>query len=370
MQQSYELEAKLSTTRLKRSLLVSLGTALFSFVLFLVSVFSSFSPESVFQKGRVVFGFLFLLITAVVSAVLLFYPLSKKTYKYLHKFILIYWSVYGVVAFAFSFSFPVIIGIGFLLAFLAVYSVTSLLESKFFLLFFFEQWILLFLHCVFRKAFTFEVLMFSLMFAIMCLVLRYSIYRSYLQRHSLLMRVREMTDASEKDPLTGLLNRKGLDHFLASFIPESKKNGSVIGVAVIDIDNFKLYNDSFGHPEGDECLKKVGTAVKASCSGCGEVFRIGGEELLVLFYGKIMSEESYFIKKAVSILKSVSMLSLEHSKKSPIPHVTVSIGLHTCKVDDAFSYESAYKRADKGLYLAKQNGRNGVVCSGRMYRCE
>jgi len=370
MQHSYELEAKLGATMLKRCMSVSIGISAFSFLFFFISVFSSIPSGTFFSKGRLVAGFLLLFLVSFATAIFLFYPLSRKSFLFLQKSVRIFWAVYGVVVFLFSFSFPVILGIGILLLFLAIFSVVSLIDSKFFLLFFFEQWVLLFLHCIIRRTFTFEVLMFSLMFAIMCLVIRYSTYRSFCQKHSLLEKVREMTDETERDALTGLLNRKGLDSFLGKFLPESEKNGHVIGLAVIDIDNFKLYNDKFGHPQGDECLKRVGVAIKNACAGSGEVFRIGGEELLVLFYGKIAPTESYFVKKAVSILKSVSSLNLEHSDKSPIPYITVSMGLHVYTPSVNVTYEDAYSFADKALYLVKQNGRNGVVCGGRLYRSE
>lgn len=370
MQRTYDLEAKLGAAMLKRCMAVGIGVSLFSFLLFFVSVFSTVPSGSIFSKGKLIVGFLLLFFISLSAVVFLFYPLSRKSFLFLQKSVRIFWAVYGVVVFLFSFSLPVIIGIGIMLIFLAVFSVVSLLDSKFFLLFFFEQWILLFLYCVFRKSFTFEVLMFSVLFAVMCLVIRYSTYRSFCQKHSLLAKVREMTDESETDALTGLMNRKGLDRFLSTFLPESERNRYMIALAVVDIDNFKLYNDKFGHPQGDECLKKVGAAIKNACAGSGEVFRIGGEELLVLFYGKIAFTESHFVKKAVSILKSVSDLKLEHSDRSSIPYVTVSMGLHVYTPSVNVTYEDAYSFADKALYLVKQNGRNGVVCNGRLYRSE
>ncbi len=153
------------------------------------------------------------------------------------------------------------------------------------------------------------------------------------------------------DILTGVGNRRKLFEKLAELEkPESRKPS---GILMIDIDNFKEYNDRFGHAAGDECLTVIGSYFRKTCEKISlEFFRYGGDEFAAIAYD--MAKED-LLKKAEEVRAGVTRLLLSSQP------VTISVGIAYCD-KNVSNYEKMIEKADRALYAAKNKGRN-IVCT-------
>jgi diguanylate cyclase (GGDEF)-like protein len=156
------------------------------------------------------------------------------------------------------------------------------------------------------------------------------------------------------DPLTGLFNRRHLED---SFRKLGQKHaGRPMALLLLDIDHFKQFNDRFGHDAGDQVLREIGGLLRRSVRPEDIVFRVGGEELVVLLPGL---EPPQAAERAEALRLAVEQLKLSYGEQ-PMGSVSISIGCATFS-GGAASLENALKNADLGLYEAKQGGRNRVV---------
>jgi diguanylate cyclase (GGDEF)-like protein len=151
----------------------------------------------------------------------------------------------------------------------------------------------------------------------------------------------DLRELCERDPLTGLLNRRAWDISLTSSL---RKRRQPMYVALIDLDHFKAFNDRHGHPAGDALLRRAAVAWRSALRTADVLARYGGEEFAILLAG--CSAES-----ALEIIERV--------REATVDDQSVSIGLATW--DGRESAESLVYRADKALYQAKHDGRNRVV---------
>ncbi|GAA2854031.1 serine/threonine protein kinase [Actinoplanes cyaneus] len=159
------------------------------------------------------------------------------------------------------------------------------------------------------------------------------------------------------DPLTGLPNRRKLTTFLDAEWLRSKRSQEPIGVAMVDIDQFKKYNDHFGHQGGDNCLRLVADALRDSVRVTDLVARYGGEEFCIVMPGA--NEENAMVV-AERACRAVSRLREPHPVADDAI-VTVSVGVTSANPAGASSPEELIKLADEALYAAKRAGRNRVV---------
>ena len=150
----------------------------------------------------------------------------------------------------------------------------------------------------------------------------------------------DLRELSERDPLTGVLNRRAWDQLLASAL---RKGTRPLYIALLDLDHFKRYNDRHGHPAGDELLRRAARAWRSAIRVNDVLARYGGEEFAVLLAG---------------CEADVAMDIAERLRKATIEEQHVSIGL-ACW-DGEESAESLVSRADCALYEAKHAGRNRV----------
>lgn len=172
-------------------------------------------------------------------------------------------------------------------------------------------------------------------------------YRTQTQREALKL-------LATTDSLTGAANRRTLDEALMLAISEHKKNGTVFGLMLLDLDYFKQINDNYGHKTGDNVLTELVPVLKKMVRLRDTVFRFGGEEFVVLLAD---IKHADLQKLADKIRQGVSEhLSLPDGKK-----LTTSIG--TAVLLDDESWESWLHRADMALYQAKSQGRNQVVAA-------
>lgn len=175
----------------------------------------------------------------------------------------------------------------------------------------------------------------------------------------------EKTISAEHDVLTGLMNRLGLEKQIEFLWPYCARANVPVGVIEIDIDFFKKYNDKFGHPEGDICLKKVAGVLQESARRSSDIaVRTGGEEFLVFVQN--MTEKE-IIKFALRIRDKVEELKIPHAWDEISKYVTVSMGAAYIYPNSTNNFHQLYEHADKALYKAKRNGRNCVVFGNLVY---
>lgn len=159
---------------------------------------------------------------------------------------------------------------------------------------------------------------------------------------------------SETDELTGLYNRRYFDKNFQKEFNRSRKSKCDLALALIDIDHFKAYNDTYGHVQGDHCLKQVGKILRTYFKRDGEfTTRLGGEEFAVVMTN--MSRQKC-TEALQGLMRALAAENIEHSH-SVAPYLTFSIGLTMCDTA-AGDTQGAYAQADKALYTAKQGGRN------------
>ena len=169
-------------------------------------------------------------------------------------------------------------------------------------------------------------------------------------RMSLREKIGEFAQLSITDPLTGLLNRRYIEERLLEEINRAGRGSGPLSFLMMDVDEFKSYNDRFGHPAGDEALRMVGTILRETVRGADVAARYGGEEFSILL-PETSSSEAMVIAERIRVRVEETAF--------PNRKVTVSIGIAT--FSDAFSNSNdLISAADKALYRAKGQGRNNV----------
>lgn len=152
------------------------------------------------------------------------------------------------------------------------------------------------------------------------------------------------------DAVTGIAGRRVLDREMAQQFARGKRFGRSVGLLMIDIDNFKRFNDDHGHAAGDRVLNAVAQCVAAQVRVSDTVGRYGGEEIAICV------DEARDVKAFAERLRAaVADLQVED-----LPRVTVSIGCAVSDPEDTGA-DDALKRADAALYTAKERGRNRVA---------
>ncbi len=164
-----------------------------------------------------------------------------------------------------------------------------------------------------------------------------------------------------EDDLTKLYNRRHFNTILNQEIRRVKRDNSTITLVSLDIDHFKKYNDTYGHPKGDDVLVKIGKVLKEHTSRSSDyAFRIGGEEFCLIFSGSKLQESLFYVQEVVNAVES---LKIEHENSRNSKFVTISAGLIVQKAEEIINEDTLYKYSDIALYQAKVKGRNQVVLS-------
>lgn len=187
--------------------------------------------------------------------------------------------------------------------------------------------------------------------------------------HELELRVAERTDElrelnnqleamSLTDALTGIANRRRFDQVLAQEWGHARRSGESLALAVVDVDWFKSYNDRYGHPAGDACLREIAQALATTVNRSTDlVARYGGEEFVFL---APMTDLAGVRGMANKLLQAVEALALPH-ELSPLGRVSVSIGIAAAAPGQEASADTLVAKADASLYEAKKQGRNQVA---------
>lgn len=174
-------------------------------------------------------------------------------------------------------------------------------------------------------------------------------------REDLLKANRQLEVLASRDPLTGLENRRSFDDHLGDELRRAQREGTPLALLLIDIDYFKRFNDTYGHPAGDECLRQIGQLLADSVRRPGDLAaRYGGEELAVILPN---TDASGALAVAEQFMQRLHLGNLPHVG-SPFDQVTASIGVATLPAGQSCSAACLVEAADRALYRAKAAGRN------------
>jgi len=166
----------------------------------------------------------------------------------------------------------------------------------------------------------------------------------------------QLADIATIDELTGLRNRRGGNQMLEDELSRAKRAGAPLAVIAIDVDCFKQYNDTYGHPSGDRVLQQVAEVLVSVTGRAGDVaVRMGGEEFLLLSPG---TAEVEAMEIAMLVKQRLGAAAIAHASSAVAPHVTVSLGVVSCVPDIKTTIDEMIEAADKALYESKGNGRN------------
>ncbi len=154
------------------------------------------------------------------------------------------------------------------------------------------------------------------------------------------------------DPLTGLLNRQGLQRRFREVAEQARISNRPVSVALIDIDGFKRLNDDYGHARGDAALKEVAYVLRKELRSFELLYRIGGDELLLILPGAELSSACHVAEQARAAIAACDAPDGQR--------LTASLGVTTA-LGDGVEFQPMYEMADTALYAAKRGGRNRVA---------
>ena len=161
---------------------------------------------------------------------------------------------------------------------------------------------------------------------------------------------KELQDLTNIDPLTGAYNRRYFSHISKKLLPLTRREKKNLSLVMIDIDDFKKVNDTYGHDIGDMILKKLVKTISDNLRESDIVARFGGEEFVILLSNTRASEAEFILEKIRIIIQNSMFEEIR---------ITISIGISEYTFDED-NIEEALKRADEGLYIAKENGKNKI----------
>lgn len=168
-----------------------------------------------------------------------------------------------------------------------------------------------------------------------------------------------LLNLSYLDGLTGIANRRRFDERLEQEWRRASREQQKLTLIMVDIDYFKNYNDHYGHPAGDECLKKIAQVLHEASGRPGDLAaRYGGEEFALILPNTTHAGGE---KVAEQIRARVEALELPHARSEVSPWVTVSVGVTSHAPGNKEDSNILLEGADRALYKAKQQGRNRVV---------
>ena len=174
--------------------------------------------------------------------------------------------------------------------------------------------------------------------------------------------VRQISEArklADHDPLTGLFNHRFVHQRLVQEVDKAKKSSGKLAVMMLDLDNFKLYNDTYGHPAGDELLKRVTQVLKSTCRQTDIISRYGGDEFLLLLPGVTPKQA---VRTAERIRTALGKKRFRCQDSGSLP-MAFSFGI-ACMPSDCDEPNLLVSRADANLYASKAQGGNTITATG------
>lgn len=182
----------------------------------------------------------------------------------------------------------------------------------------------------------------------------------YLQDHSQRQQFlgrRLLGIMAEQDGLTGLTNRRYFMMHAQRGLLQARRDNVPVAMALIDVDDFKAYNDAYGHPSGDQALQHLAGLLRDSARRPLDIAaRMGGEEFALMLFD---CSQDAALARLEELRRELADLAIDHRRASTGTLLTMSVGLANCMPGQ--SLEALYRQADKALYEAKSNGRDGIV---------
>lgn len=178
-------------------------------------------------------------------------------------------------------------------------------------------------------------------------------------------RLEELKTLSLTDSLTGLFNRRYFDERLHEELHRGTRYNSFFSLAILDIDDFKLFNDTEGHLAGDGVLKAITHIARESLRSIDVICRYGGEEFAIIM-PETTKDEAFLVAERTR--KNIEELMAGHWEKFPHKDITVSIGIASFP-EDGKDAATLIRSSDKALYRAKVSGKNRTVVWGSAEHC-
>lgn len=185
-----------------------------------------------------------------------------------------------------------------------------------------------------------------------------------LANFGMVVMVKESADARNEtlaltDELTGLHNRRHIQHTLHQQLAQAQRSGQPLGLLLLDVDWFKRINDEHGHLSGDRVLRELAARLRAQLRTQDIIGRWGGEEFMALLPGTSQAQAQQLAQRLRQSIEREHF----HSHDGQALPVTVSIGVHSSQCSPQESAEQLVREADVALYRAKELGRNRVECA-------
>jgi diguanylate cyclase (GGDEF)-like protein len=180
--------------------------------------------------------------------------------------------------------------------------------------------------------------------------------------HQLQEANQQLQRLSDQDALTGVANRRSFDTHLAYEWSRAAREQTPLALIMIDIDYFKAFNDHYGHPHGDECLKQVAQALAGPLKRPGDLLaRYGGEEFIILLPWTGLPGAMALAER---LRNRVTGLRIPHRRSAAADHVTISLGVACDIPTRQATPQELIEAADQGLYAAKEKGRDRIEVVG------
>jgi diguanylate cyclase (GGDEF)-like protein len=178
--------------------------------------------------------------------------------------------------------------------------------------------------------------------------------------HRLRLATQELERLANLDSLTQIANRRCFDEHLQQEWARAVREKNSLTLVLCDVDHFRLYNETYGHQAGDDCLRQLALILSRTAKRPGDlVARYGGEEFAIILPNTNISGG---IVVARSIQESVAQLRLPHAASGGVTSVSLSFGVATVVPSQALSSAMLTELSDRALYTAKERGRNQIVC--------
>lgn len=199
-------------------------------------------------------------------------------------------------------------------------------------------------------------------FTVIGIILSFIKYTLFMSRH---IDIKKFERMSELDPLTNILNRRGMKRSVDGIWSYCESHSIPITIAMLDIDFFKMYNDKFGHSKGDECIQEIANCIKKNFPRKTDITcRFGGEEFIIIVAGEPEEKALLHFKKLQNEIESLKM---ESGCPDFNKYVTVSCGVFSSYIENGLSFDDSVLKADEELYNAKKNGRKCISCNSEIY---